>query len=50
MAKAQAPKNIDEYIARFPADVREILEKVRATIRTAAPEAAETISYPPASR
>jgi uncharacterized protein YdhG (YjbR/CyaY superfamily) len=45
MAKAQAPKTIDEYIARFPADVRAILEKVRTTIRTAAPKATETISY-----
>jgi len=45
MAKAQPPKDIDGYIARFPADVRMILEKVRATIRTAAPEAKETISY-----
>lgn len=40
-----APKNIDEYIAGFPGDVREILEKVRLTIREAAPEAAETINY-----
>ncbi len=39
------PKDIDEYIARFPADVRAILEKVRTTIRTAAPEAKERISY-----
>jgi uncharacterized protein YdhG (YjbR/CyaY superfamily) len=45
MAKAQSPSDIDEYIARFPADVRAILEKVRTTIKTAAPEAKETISY-----
>ena len=45
MAKAQPPKDIDEYIARFPTDVQAILEKVRATIRMAAPEAKETISY-----
>jgi uncharacterized protein YdhG (YjbR/CyaY superfamily) len=45
MAKAQPPKDINEYITRFPADVRAILEKVRATIRTAAPAATETISY-----
>jgi uncharacterized protein YdhG (YjbR/CyaY superfamily) len=37
--------DIDDYIARFPANVRAILEKVRKTIRTAAPEAQETISY-----
>ncbi len=40
-----APKNIDEYIAGFPHDVQEILEKIRLTIRKAAPEAEETIKY-----
>lgn len=40
-----APKTIDEYIAGFPPDVQEILEKVRMTIRKAAPEAEETINY-----
>lgn len=39
------PKNIDEYIAIFPKDVQEILEKIRATIRKAAPSAEETINY-----
>jgi uncharacterized protein YdhG (YjbR/CyaY superfamily) len=43
--KPNPPKNIDEYIAGFPKDVQEILEKIRATIREAAPEAEETISY-----
>ena len=40
-----APKTIDEYIAGFPNDVQEILEKIRITIRKAAPEAEETIKY-----
>jgi uncharacterized protein YdhG (YjbR/CyaY superfamily) len=40
-----APKNIDEYIAGFPHDVQEILEKIRMTIRKAAPDAEETINY-----
>ena len=40
-----APKNIDDYIAGFPSDVQEILEKIRMTIRKAAPAAEETISY-----
>jgi len=40
-----APKNIDEYIAGFPHDVQEILEKIRMTIRKAAPDAEETIKY-----
>jgi len=39
------PASIDEYIAGFPPDVRAILEKIRATIRDAAPDAEETISY-----
>ncbi len=40
-----APKDIDEYIAGFPNEVQEILEKIRMTIRKAAPDAAETIKY-----
>jgi uncharacterized protein YdhG (YjbR/CyaY superfamily) len=40
-----APKDIDEYIAGFPEDVQEILQKIRMTIRKAAPEAEETIKY-----
>lgn len=39
------PTTIDEYIANFPADVQEILQKVRETIKTAAPQATEAISY-----
>ena len=39
------PKNIDEYIASFSPEVQAILEKVRLTIRDAAPGAQETISY-----
>jgi len=38
-------KTIDEYIEGFPEDVQEILQKVRATIREAAPQAEETIKY-----
>ena len=43
--KQTAPKTIDEYIAGFPSDVQQILEKIRRTIRKAAPDAEETISY-----
>ena len=39
------PTTIDEYIARASPDVRPILETIRATIRTEAPEAHEVISY-----
>ena len=45
MAKPQKPKDIDGYISQFPADVQAILQKVRATISGAAPEAKETMSY-----
>ncbi len=45
MARARKSKDIDAYISQFPADVQVILQKVRATIRQAAPEAEEVISY-----
>ena len=38
-------KSIDAYIAAFPPEVRAILERIRRTIREAAPDAQETISY-----
>ena len=41
-----APKNVDEYLARVPEPARSTLNKIRATIRSAAPpEATEVISY-----
>jgi uncharacterized protein YdhG (YjbR/CyaY superfamily) len=45
MPKPKKAKDIDSYISQFPAAVQAVLEKVRATIRQAAPEAKETISY-----
>lgn len=39
------PETIDQYITAFPQDVGEKLEKVRHTIREAAPEAEATIKY-----
>jgi uncharacterized protein YdhG (YjbR/CyaY superfamily) len=38
-------KTIDEYIKTFPVDVQSILEKMRQTIRQAAPGAVEAIAY-----
>lgn len=38
-------ETIDEYIKTFPKDVQGVLEKMRQTIRKAAPDAVETISY-----
>lgn len=37
--------SIDEYIDTFPADIQTILQRVRRTIKAAAPEAGEKISY-----
>ena len=42
---AVEPKDIDAYIAQFPLKVQAILKKIRKTIRSAAPEAKEVISY-----
>jgi uncharacterized protein YdhG (YjbR/CyaY superfamily) len=38
-------KEVTAYISGFPPDVARILRRVRATIRKAAPQAEETISY-----
>jgi uncharacterized protein YdhG (YjbR/CyaY superfamily) len=37
--------SIDEYIATFPAGVQKIMNQLRKTIKAAAPEAVEKISY-----
>lgn len=39
------PTTVDAYIAAFPDAVRPILEAVRQTIRAAAPDAVEAVSY-----
>jgi len=38
-------ENIDEYIASFPPDMQEKLRRIRAAIRSAAPDAEEAIRY-----
>ena len=45
MTKAKTPTDIDGYISQFPDDVQSVLREVRATIRSAAPDAEEVISY-----
>jgi len=45
MLPAITPRTIDEYIAGFTPRVRAILKKIRATVRAAAPDAQEVISY-----
>jgi len=37
--------SVDEYIGTFPKETQKILEELRATIKAAAPEAEEKISY-----
>lgn len=44
--KSSAPaRDIDDYLATVPPQPRATLEKLRATIRAAAPKATECISY-----
>ena len=46
MKQAQSsPTNIDEYIAGFSEGVQDLLQTIRRTVREAAPEAQEKISY-----
>ncbi len=39
------PTTVDEYLATLPPDKRPTMDTLRATIRAAAPEADEVISY-----
>jgi uncharacterized protein YdhG (YjbR/CyaY superfamily) len=39
------PQTLDAYIAGFPQDVQEILQKIRRIISDAAPDAQEAIKY-----
>jgi uncharacterized protein YdhG (YjbR/CyaY superfamily) len=41
----EKPGSVDEYLASLPDDKRTALEKLRKTIRSAAPMATEKISY-----
>jgi len=43
--RASAPKTIDEYLARVPTPFRTALQRLRRTIKAAAPEAEEVLSY-----
>ena len=43
--KKTAPKTVDGYIAAAPKEQRAALEKLRRTIRAAAPKATEGLSY-----
>ncbi len=45
MKNQASAKDIDEYISAQPGEIKPILEKLRQTIRKAAPQAEEVISY-----
>jgi len=45
MAMRSSASTIDEYIAEFPPEIQEKLHEMRSLIRSAAPDATETISY-----
>jgi uncharacterized protein YdhG (YjbR/CyaY superfamily) len=46
MKKETAPvTTVDEYIASYPAAVKKLLKEVRKTIKAAAPDAEEVLSY-----
>src|SRR5690242_17433088 len=41
----KTPKDIDDYVNRYPKDVQRLLTQMRLTIKKAAPHATEKISY-----
>lgn len=45
MKSAQTFKDTDSYLALQPEKARDVLEKLRQTIKSSAPEAEEVISY-----
>jgi uncharacterized protein YdhG (YjbR/CyaY superfamily) len=38
-------RTVDEYVARFPKHVKDILEELRHVVNESAPKAEETMSY-----
>jgi uncharacterized protein YdhG (YjbR/CyaY superfamily) len=45
MSTSKSPPNVDAYIAMQPAEVQEVLRRVRATLQRALPGASEAMSY-----
>ena len=39
------PKDVHEYITSYPIEIQKLLEQLRTTIKKAAPQAEEVISY-----
>ena len=44
-AKDNKPTTVDAYVAQFPQEVQQILNRLRAVVKEAAPQAEEKISY-----
>ncbi len=44
-SKIKSFETIDEYIENFPDDIQKLLQRIRMTIKKAAPKAEEVISY-----
>ena len=44
-SRKAAPRTIDAYIAGFPGEIQEQLQRLRAAVKAAAPAAEERISY-----
>jgi uncharacterized protein YdhG (YjbR/CyaY superfamily) len=42
---SKGPTDIDDYLSSVPDEMRALLERLRKTIRSAAPQAVEAISY-----
>lgn len=45
MPSREGATGVDEYIAKYPKDIQDLLEKLRKVIRESAPRAEEAISY-----
>ena len=43
--KQNTPRDIDDYISGFAPEIQRVLQRIRSTVRNAAPAAEETISY-----
>ncbi len=44
-APQKTPGDIDDYIADFPKETQQVVQKIRATVKKAAPGVEEKISY-----
>jgi uncharacterized protein YdhG (YjbR/CyaY superfamily) len=45
MRTQKTPRSVDDYIATFAPNIQVILQKIRQTVKAAAPDAEEVISY-----